>query len=294
MDAVGDQLNLAVLAGQRRAGEPGSAGAERRHRVEQVGDRGGARDERAFHILGVGLAVAERNHNSRARCTARSARPLPGAPEPASPCSPGRRRAAVAAGRRRAGAGARPGARRRARGDRNGPSRCTPTIAASSLEASGSEAIRPQRGDHLVLGSCDHGRLVGADAVTPQRRPERFELIVVGREHVHARVAVDLGVEQTGDRDPAGSRPGRRFHHPASISPSLIRDIAVDEPAVDERGGDPEPLRRAGNAAVNAERGRERPSQSSPLASNSASAGPRSTSPNSVSPANQSAGQSER
>ena len=60
VDAVGDQLDGDPRRGERGPGKAGRAGADRRHRVEQMRDRGGAGAERARRLRGGRLAVTER------------------------------------------------------------------------------------------------------------------------------------------------------------------------------------------------------------------------------------------
>ncbi len=70
----------------------------------------------------------------------------------------------------------------------------------------------------------DQGRLVGAHPVAGQRAPHREDLVDRGVEEVDAGVAVDLGIDEAGDRNP---RTGVRETDRDDLA-VVHRDVAID------------------------------------------------------------------
>ena len=62
--AVGDQLDCDAVGRERGAGEPRSAPADRRHRVEQVRDRARTGPEARCGLVRARVAVPERHHDA--------------------------------------------------------------------------------------------------------------------------------------------------------------------------------------------------------------------------------------
>ena len=121
------------------------------------------------------------------------------------------------------------------RGERYGPSRCTPSDRAAPADAppeglgepvEGPVGVRRRRGDQ--------GRQERGDAVRRQRRREREHLVDVGGHQVHAGEAVDLEVDEAGRGD---APAGRRRQPDGGDDVTVEADVTGYQVPVDERGG---------------------------------------------------------
>ena len=207
---------------------------ERAHRVEEVGDGAHAEVERRRRLLGGGVAVAERHGHAALeqardqRAGARELRRERHQPDRAAVEQPVEQRQVGVAAR------APPTCVPSRRGERNGPSRCTPRIRGCPPSAGTSR----ERGEQLLLGRGDQGGEVGGHARLEQRLAGAAVAVGVGVEEVDAAEAVDLEVDEAGHGEAAPVRPGE----PAADDPAVLDlDVAVDEPPVDEGRLDAEP-----------------------------------------------------
>ena len=153
-------------------------------------------------------------------------------------------------GRRRAGARAAPGRGRGGAaagcapsriGERNGPSRCAPSIRGPI----GSRGTSRERGDELLLGRRDQGRLEGRHAGLEQRLAGAAVARGVGRGEVDAAEAVHLQVDEARDRDAAPRRAVRARRPRSGRRRSRRRRARA-------RRRRPRPRRRASRSALQA------------------------------------------
>ena len=190
------------------------------HGVEQVRHRPAPVVERPRARPSRSRRCDRPTRRCRARRGPRSRRPRRRARVRASAWSQGSRRGAAPPPRRgRACAATPPGVPRRARATGTGPRDARPGSARARRARS--PADREERPERLLGCARDDRRLVPQDAVTGERAPHLDEIPRLGAQHVDARVAVHLEIDEAGDRDaPAAPASPTAATRPDSTSTS--------------------------------------------------------------------------
>jgi hypothetical protein len=236
VDAVQDDLDDDVVAGECRADDAGIAMPERAHRIEEVGHCADAGVERRIRVARgrVGVAARDRDLVPEERLDERvGAREL--RRERHEPDRP-RGEQAFEEIHIRVPAGSL-GMDPESQGGEERPLE----VHAEDAGPVGSRRHLAEGGEELLFGSGDEGREVRGDAGLEQRVTRTPVALGVRLEEVDPREAVDLEIHEPGDGDAVAVRRDQPVCGDTAVLVDL--HVAGDEAAVDESGFDAEPHR---------------------------------------------------
>ena len=239
MVPVQDHLNDDVVAYQRAAGDPRVAVRKRPHRVEDVRDRSDACVERPRGLPGGRIRVAD-GHDDAALL--QDVDELERAVELRGERHLGdRSRAEEPAEKRRIG---RPASRLGMNAEPLARDERPLEVGAEHTRADRFSRNLLQGGDELVLRGGDERRLEGRHAGLEQSLAGAPVAPAIGGREVDAAEAVDVQVDEAGNRD---SATGPCEGHGGDMAVVDV-DVTRDEDALDDRRFDAEPHGRSSAA----------------------------------------------